>query len=182
MSTTALIVVDVQRGMFASSEQQPHDGDAVLSRIAGLVARSRESATPLIFVQHDGGAGHYLEKSGEGWAVHPGTGYRYGDTVVEKRHCDAFLDTDLHERLAGLGVSSVVLTGMVTEYCVDTTCRRAFSLGYDVILASDAHTTFSKPHIGAEQIIRHHNEVLGSNFAKARPAAEIDFNQYETLT
>ena len=179
---TVLIVIDVQRGMFASPEQQPHDGNAVLARIAGLVARARESEAPLIFVRHDGGAGHPLEKPGEGWEVHPGTGYRDGDAVVEKRHCDAFQDTDLHERLAGLGVSRVVLTGMMTEYCVDTTCRRAFSLGYDVVLANDAHTTFSKPHINAEQIIRHHNEVLGGDFAKARPAAEIDFKQYETLT
>lgn len=182
MSKTALIVIDVQQGMFASPEQQPHDGDAVLSRIAGLVSRARESATPLIFVQHDGGAGDPLEKPGEGWKVHSGTGYHESDIVVEKRHCDAFQDTELKDRLADMAVSTVVLAGMMTEYCVDTTCRRAFSLGYDVVLASDAHTTFSKPHIGAEQIIRHHNEVLGGGFAKARSAAEIDFKQYETLT
>ncbi len=181
MSKTALIVIDVQRGMFAFPDQPPHDGEAVLSRIADLVARARETSTPLIFVQHDGGAGHPLEKPTEGWGVHPGTGYRAGDAVVEKRYPDAFQDTNLQERLADLDVSTLILTGMMTEYCVDTTCRRAFSLGYDVILASDAHTTFSKPGIDADMIVRHHNEVLGNGFAKVEAAADIEFKQYEAL-
>ena len=178
MSKAALMVIDVQRGMFASSEQ-PYESQAVLSRIADMVSRARESSTPLIFIQHDGGAGHLLEKPYENWKVHPGTGYRDGDPVIEKRHCDAFQDTGLQERLAGLDVSTLVLVGMMTEFCVDTTCRRAFSLGYDVVLASDAHTTFSKPIMSADKIVQHHNEILGGGFAKAKAAADIDFKYYK---
>lgn len=179
MSKAALIIIDVQRGMFAFPERPPRDGDEMLSRIADLVSRAREASVPLIFVQHDGGAGHPLEKPNEGWKVHPGTGYREGDAIVEKRYPDSFQDTDLQDRLAGLGASTLVLAGMMTEYCVDTTCRRAFSLGYDVVLAGDAHTTFSTPDIDAGTIVRHHNEVLGNGFAKVEPAADIDFKQYE---
>lgn len=180
MTGTALIVIDVQRGMFASAEQ-PHDGEAVLSRIASLVSRARARAVPVIFVQHDGGAGHPLEKPLDGWAVHPATGYVDGDIVVEKRNCDAFQDTGLQSLLADHDVQSVVLAGMMTEYCVDTTCRRAFSLGYDVILASDAHTSFSKPHLSADKIVQHHNEVLGAVFAKTRTAAAINFEPDEAF-
>lgn len=175
--TAAVIVIDVQRGMFASGEQ-PHDGEGVLARISDLVARARQAETPIIFVRHDGGPGHPLEKPRENWHVHPATGYRDGDCVVDKRECDAFQGTDLEERLDALDVESLILTGMMSEFCVDTTCRRAFSLGYDVVLATDAHTTFSKPHLPAEKIIQHHNAVLNPVFATGRTAADIDFKDY----
>ncbi len=179
MSRTALVIIDVQRGMFASPEQ-PHDGNGVLSRIADLVSRARALSVPVIFVQHDGGEGHPLEKPHDNWKVHSGTGYIDGDVVIEKRNCDAFQDTDLQTKLVDGGITMLVLAGMMSEYCVDTTCRRAFSLGYNVILASDAHTTFSKPHLEAEKIVQHHNEVLGSGFAETRAAATILFKPDET--
>jgi nicotinamidase-related amidase len=54
-----------------------------------------------------------------------------------------------------------------TECCIDATCRRAFSLGYDVTLVKDAHGTWDKDDISAARIIAHHNEVLDSWFATA---------------
>lgn len=178
MSGVALLVIDVQRGLFSLAEQ-PHDGAGVLSRIADLVARARAASVPVIYVQHAGGAGHPLERPLENWQFHPDIGYQKGDIVVEKCNCDAFLDTDLHQLLKDLSVQTIVATGMMSEYCVDTTCRRAFSLGYRVILVTDAHTTISKPHLPAEQIIRHHNELLSGAFVTGAHAADVDFTQFE---
>jgi nicotinamidase-related amidase len=177
---TALIVIDVQKGMFAFPEQ-PHDGDAMLRRIARLVAAARAAAAPVIFVQHDGGTGHPLEKPNENWQLHPGTGYLLGDIVIEKRHCDAFQDTDLQQRLTDMQIGALVLTGMMSEYCVDTTCRRAYSLGYQVTLVSDGHSTLSRDNLSAAQIIAHHNTVLNGSFAAVKPAEEIDFSLKEEI-
>jgi nicotinamidase-related amidase len=175
VSNTALIVIDVQKGLLAKPELV-HDPEGVLARINGLVERARDQNIPVIFVQHEGTEqGHPLQKSLEGWEIHPDTGYRSDDQVVEKRDCDAFQNTDLQARLDGLGVKNLVIAGMCSEYCVDTTCRRAYSLGYDVVLASDAHTTLSKDHLPAELIVRHHNAILGSGFAKGRQSETIDF-------
>ncbi len=174
MSNTALIVIDVQNGLLADPGKV-HDADGVLARISQMVGRARDENVPVIFVQHEGGEGHPLQKPLDGWKIHPGTGYREGDEVVEKRDCDAFQNTDLQSRLDGLGVKSLVMAGMCSEYCVDTTCRRAYSLGYDVVLASDAHTTLSKDHMSAEMIVRHHNAILGSGFAKGQQSQAIDF-------
>jgi nicotinamidase-related amidase len=44
--------------------------------------------------------------------------------------------------------------------CIDTTCRHATTLGYDVTLASDAHTTINSDILTAAQIVAHHNETL----------------------
>jgi nicotinamidase-related amidase len=48
----------------------------------------------------------------------------------------------------------------MTEYCVDTTCRRAPTLGYDVTLVSDGHLTADSGQLKAAQIIAHHNALL----------------------
>ena len=68
----------------------------------------------------------------------------------------------------------------MTEYCVDTTCRRAVSLGYDVTLASDAHLTRDNGVLTAGNIIAHHNFVLhefgaGDHVVKVEPTDEIVF-------
>ena len=147
-----------------------------MTRISGLVARARDANVPVLFVQHEGTEeGHPLRKSLDGWKIHTGTGYRDGDEVVEKRDCDAFQNTDLQSRLDSSGIRHLVVAGMCSEYCVDTTVRRAYSLGYDVTLASDAHTTISKDHLEADVIVRHHNAILGSGFAKGETSANIDF-------
>ena len=66
----------------------------------------------------------------------------------------------------------------MTEYCVDTTCRRAVTLGYDVTLVADAHLTRNTPILTAAQIIAHHNLLLeglsaGIHSIKITPASEI---------
>ena len=59
-------------------------------------------------------------------------------------------------------IEHVILSGMQTEYCVDTTTRRACSEGYKVTLVSDAHSTFNTEVLRAEDIVKHHNIVLGA--------------------
>lgn len=174
MTNTALLIIDVQNGMFTHAEQ-PHEGTAMLERISDLVARARAAQVSVIFVQHDGGTGHPLEKPLAGWHIHPATGYRDGDLVVEKRNCDSFQDTRLDALLKAQHVTTLVVAGMATDYCVDTTCRRAYSLGYAVILARDAHSTFAHGDLSAAQIVAHHNAILGSEFATTRATADIDF-------
>ena len=181
MSDTALIVIDVQNGLAGNPEQPPHGGDEFLERLGSLVQRARDAAIPVIFIQHNGGAGHPLEKPTPGWEIHAGTGFKQGDLVVEKRDCDAFQNTDLQDRLQVLGVRHLVIAGMMTEYCVDTTCRRAFSLGYTVTLVSDAHATFSREDLTSEQIIAHHNRVLGSGFATLCSSSTVHFHSSEAL-
>jgi len=66
----------------------------------------------------------------------------------------------------------------MTEYCVDTTCRRATSLGYDVTLAGDAHLTRDNGVLIAANIIAHHNFVLddfgaGDHVITVKPADQI---------
>lgn len=156
---TGLLIVDLQRGMFGP-DQAPHDGGAVLARVAGLLARAREGGVPVLHVRHDGGPGDPLERGTPGFDIHPAVEPLAGEPVVDKDRSSAFHGSDLHERLQAAGIDRLVIAGMQTEFCIDTACRDAHGLGYAVTLVRDGHTTFDAPGLTGAQIVAHHNRTL----------------------
>jgi nicotinamidase-related amidase len=168
---SALLVIDVQVGMFDESFPV-YNGEALLTKIRMLIDQAREAGVPVVFVRHGEGAGQQLESGTPMWQVHPSLGPLPDDVFIDKLTPDSFHETALQRELETRGVQKLVLTGIQTEVCVDTTCRRAFSLGYDVTLVSDAHSTYNSTSLSAQQIIDHHNEVLGS-FADAKESSNI---------
>jgi len=174
---TAVLIVDVQLGMFESSIIPPVcRGNELLARIASLVSKARAAHVPIFYIQHNGGKGHPLEPGTAGWVIHPAIAPIESDVVIQKLTPDAFKDTPLHHELETLGVVRLVVAGIQTEFCVDTTCRRAFSLGYDVILVSDAHSTWDTDVLSADQIVAHHNKTLGGTFVRLKRESEIQFD------
>ena len=173
--TTALMIVDVQKGMFDRPTPlwQP---DATVERIAGVLARARAAGTPVFHVQHDGGPGHPLAKGSAGWPHHPRVAPLAGETVIEKRASSAFHGTDLHDRLKALGIDRLVVAGAQTEMCVDSACRAAVALDYRVVLVADGHTTYDTDVIPAERIVAHHNRLLGKVFVELKTAADVTFD------
>lgn len=172
--TTGLLVIDLQRGMFMAPEK-PYDGAGVLSRVAALLERARSRSAPVLHVQHDGGPGDLLGKPGLGWEIHPDVAPRPEEPVIGKTRCSAFAGTALEAELRRRGITRVVIAGMQTEYCIDTNCRAAFDLGYQVVLAKDGHTTFDTPVLSAAQIIAHHNRTLDGSFVELAAAGDISF-------
>jgi nicotinamidase-related amidase len=174
--TTALVLVDVQQGMF-DLPSPLHRGEEVVQRIAGLLGRARREGVPVVHIQHDGGPGHVLSKDSTGWPQHPLVAPRVGEMVVEKHHSSAFHGTDLHRRLQEAGIDRLVVAGMQTEMCVDSACRGAAALDYRVVLVADCHTTFDTPVIGADLIIAHHNRLLGRGFVELASAEQVRFGE-----
>ncbi len=182
---TALVVIDVQRGILNDSHLQRKEEttkalDETVVRIAGLIARARAASVPVIYVQHDGGPGHRLDPNGEGWALRPEITPAVGEVVIRKRASDSFFETHLEEELAARNITRLVIAGCMTQYCVDTTVRRAVSLGYDVVLAGDGHMTADSGALRFEQIIAHHNAVLdgfdaGNHEARVVTSADVTF-------
>jgi nicotinamidase-related amidase len=170
---SALLVVDVQQGLFRPPTPA-FQGEAVVERIGGLLARARTQSLRVIHVQHDGGPGDVLAHGSQGWQIHPGITIAEGEPIIEKRYCSAFQETDLGARLAAAGIERIIVVGLQTEFCIDTTCRAAMGLGLKVVLVSDAHTTSDTPTLSAAQIIAHHNRTLeGGGFCELQPAASV---------
>lgn len=175
---SALLIIDVQRGLFDTAPR-PHEADAVVDRINALAARARASGAPVVFIQHETASGA-LAQGSTGWQLEGRLQVQPGDLYVRKTTPDSFLRTELEPLLRKAGVQQLVVCGYASEFCVDTTVRRAAALGFAVVLAADAHTTHDKPHASAAQIRAHHNATLpeltsfGPRIA-ARPAAQIAF-------
>jgi len=171
----ALVIIDVQMGMFAMPGHTLHDGEGTVARIAGLLKRARENGVPVFFVQHDGGRGHAFERGTAGFAYHPELAPRDGESVTVKRHCNSFQNTDFDQTLKRADIDHLIVCGMQSEYCVDTAVRAAVERGYKVTLVSDAHTTFDTNVLSGEAIAAHHNATLGGSFATLKTAEEIAF-------
>jgi nicotinamidase-related amidase len=158
--TPALVMIDVQRGLIDGFEDDWHPALEVIGRLG---ARARQAGVPVFVIQHRGqNPSHPLHRDRPGWALHPVVALRPEDELVEKRWSDAFRDTDLDGRLRARDVTRLVIVGAQTEFCVDATARRALSLGYDVDLVADGHTTSDNEILGREQIIAHHNATLAN--------------------
>lgn len=96
------------------------------------------------------------------------------DVIIQKTRPDSFYNTTLEEELKRQDIEHVILAGMQSELCVDTTCRRASSMGYAVTLVSDAHSTWSSAALTAQQIIDHENATLRW-FASIKTTEEVIF-------
>lgn len=154
---TAIVVIDAQVGLLTD---RAFARDEVVGNLAAIIDRARRSGRPVIFVQHDGGSGDELEFGTPGWEIHPGVKPLPGEPVIAKRASDSFHETDLARTLDEAGARRLVIGGWMTQFCVDTTARRAVSLGYDVTLVADAHTTWDSRSLLASKIVDHHNETL----------------------
>ncbi|MET1027014.1 MAG: cysteine hydrolase family protein [Dongiaceae bacterium] len=174
MGKTALLLIDIQQGLL-SEPASVYRGDEVVALAADLLRRARQNGIPVFHVRHDGGAGDDLAQGMPGWFHHPAVSPAAGEPVIEKTTPSAFVSGELDRRLKAAGIEKLVIAGLQTDYCIDTNCRVARNLGYDVVLAEDAHSTYDGSGLTAAQIIGHHNRILSSSTVQLRPADQIDF-------
>jgi len=174
MSTTALLIIDLQVGNFEEINPIYNDKE-LLSKSAKLITIARSRKVPVIYIQNNGGKGDPDEYNSPGWEIHPLVTPMEGEIIIQKTTPDAFHETNLQEILKTQGIKELVIAGLQTEYCIDTTWRRASILGYEVNLVKDTHSTWNTDYLKAEQIIHHHNEVLSGWFVKLKAENDINF-------
>ena len=124
--TTALLIIDMQHAL-CSGEEAAFGIENVIEKINALSARARASASPVILIQHEEGDGP-LQFGSEGWSLAAGLLTAAEDIRLRKKTPNSFHGTELHRLLQDRGVSRVVICGLQTEFCVDTTVRRALPL------------------------------------------------------
>jgi len=165
-STTALMVIDVQKGVVADAHQR----DAVVANINALVDKARAEDVLIVWVQH---SDEGLEWGSDDWEYVPELARQEPEPLVHKTFGDSFEATDLEELLAKARVGRVVVTGAESDACIRSTIHGAFVRGYDVTLVGDAHTTGDKSRWGApppDQVIAHTNLYWQHQAAPGRTA------------
>ncbi|MBO9536266.1 cysteine hydrolase family protein [Herbaspirillum sp.] len=154
---TALLIIDVQHALCAGPDAVAEPA-RVIAAINLLSQRARAADVPVICVQHEDNG--EMAHGSTGWQLVQGLETAPQDVMLRKRGSDAFHQTELQSMLKMRHISHLVVCGMQTEFCVESTVRRALALGYPVTLADDAHTTAGDGVLEAAQIIAHHNTTL----------------------
>lgn len=143
---TALVVIDLQRGIVALPTAHP--ADEVVARSARLAAAFRKAGLPVVLVNVVGGAPGRTDGGPAGTASFP-EGWaelvdeldrQPADITVSKRQWGAFYGTGLDMELRRRGVTQIVLCGISTSIGVESTARDAYEHGYHVTVAVDAVT------------------------------------------
>lgn len=173
--TTALLVIDVQR-VLCEGRWACHDAAGVIERINAVARKARAAGVPVVVIQHETRGGD-MDRGSEAWQLSPALEVAPADVLVAKTATDSFHRTQLQAVLDERGVKDLVVCGMQSDFCVDTTTRRALGLGYPIVLVADGHTTVDNGVLKAPQIIAHHTQTLANidSFGpRVRPVAASD--------
>lgn len=139
-NTEALILIDIQNMYFTEGAMLLHKPEKAADNAALVLLEFRKQGKPVIHICHlfnvEGRSnGEFLLDFNE--RVKP----IEGEIVISKKYPSSFLETDLQARLESLGVKKLVIAGMMSHMCVDTTTRAAQNYHYTVKLVHDACTT-----------------------------------------
>jgi nicotinamidase-related amidase len=145
--TRALLVIDVQESFRRRPNWQAISNPRIAEQVGRLVEAARAAGELGIWILHsEPGSGTVFDPEG-GYVrpmgdLHP----LPGEPLLVKTSINAFTTTNLHQQLTRAGVTEVVVCGIRTDQCCETTARIAADLGYDVSYVTDATTTSPIPH------------------------------------
>ncbi|MPQ85933.1 isochorismatase family protein [Pseudomonas sp. MAFF 730085] len=144
MSHKALIVIDAQQSFRYSDYWSENDLPGYLAKQQALIDGCVQHGIPVIQVLHVEDHGHFSLASGHVRAfselsINP-------DLIIHKRYHSAFAGTPLAARLTQMGVTTLIISGIRTEQCCETTTRHASDSGFNVDFVSEATLTFEMTH------------------------------------
>jgi nicotinamidase-related amidase len=142
---TALLIIDVQNDYFPNGKMELNNSINVSINIKELLNHFRSRLMPILHIQHISikpGATFFLPDT-PGVEFHDNVKPQAGEKVFVKYFPNSFRDTKLHDYLKESDISRLVIAGMMTHMCVDTTVRAAYDLGYECIIAGDCCATKS---------------------------------------
>ena len=144
LADATLIMVDCQN-TYTRGVMELDGVQAALDQAAELLDRARSAGIPVIHIQHDAGEGSPYDVRAEIGAIVDRVAPRDGEPVIVKHFPNAFVQTDLEERLKAGNASELLLAGFMTHMCVNSTARGAFNLGYAPTVVAAATATRDLP-------------------------------------
>lgn len=181
MDNTALIVIDAQQEYFAPAGKMVlPDGPRAVGRIRRALDWARARRVPVIHVVHESrrpGAAIFAPGT-PALAIHPEAAPAPGEPVITKHLPGSFTGTPLEQLLRERGIERVIVTGFMTQMCVDTTTREAAHRGFKVTVLADATAAMDVkapdgqviPH---DQVHRTHLASLSGFLAEVQRTDEL---------
>jgi nicotinamidase-related amidase len=190
--TNALVVIDVQESFRRRPTWQVVSNPDIAADVQRLVDAARAAGDLVVWVLHS--------EPGSGGVFDPAQGHVRlmdelipldGEPILTKTSRNAFTTTNLAQLLTERGIRHLVICGIQTEQCCETTARVANDLGYEVTFVTDATATFPIPHrdapagrsvadlvadprtLPADHVIARTEYALAGRFATVRSVAEL---------
>lgn len=156
----ALLVIDIQTLLV---EANPFAIAECLKVWQEAIAVCREKGIEVIYIRHND---EELITGSRGWAIDKAVAPQAGEKIFDKPYNSAFKETGLQAYLDSQEIEHVIMMGMATNYCVDTTVKVAFELGYHVSVIENATTTFDEEDMAADQLVKHYKSIWNGRFAQ----------------
>ena len=173
-----LVLIDIQQDYFEGGQSELFQPREAAANAHKVLSAFRANRWPVFHVRHIStkpGATFFLPDT-PGAEFFPDTAPVNDEPVVIKHKPNSFLHTDLAARLTQANVDQLVICGMMTHMCVDTTVRAASDLGYSVTLIGDACATkdlrWAGETVPAEQVQRAYLAALDGSFAHVISATD----------
>jgi len=175
----ALLIIDIQNDYFPGGAMELVGSPAAGAKAGMLLQAFRQKQLPVVHIQHVStrpGATFFLPNT-RGVEIHESVAPQAGETVLQKNFPNSFRGTPLLEHLRKLQITQLVVAGMMTQMCVDSTTRAAADLGFQCLLAHDACATkslsFGGATVPAENVQAAFLAALNGLFAKVQSTEEI---------
>ncbi len=178
----ALLLIDIQNDYFPGGAMELVGSPAAGAQAGKLLQAFRGKTLPVIHIQHIStrqGATFFLPNT-KGVEIHESVAPNTGETIFQKNYPNSFRETPLFAHLRNHNITQLVIAGMMTQMCIDTTTRAAADFGFQCILAHDACATkslsFDGATVSAENVQTAFLAALNGLFAKVLSVEEICAN------
>ncbi|HFR3503533.1 TPA: cysteine hydrolase family protein [Streptococcus suis] len=157
---TALIVIDIQNLLV---EEKPYAIEERLALWQDSITKARQAGIEIIYVRHHD---QELVKGTADWEIHSIVAPLASEKIFDKSFNSAFKETGLHAYLQEKGMEQLIIMGLATNFCIDTTIKVAYELGYKVAVLQDGTTTGYSGKLDAKDLIDHYQNIWSWNFAQ----------------
>lgn len=157
---TALLVIDIQNLLV---KEKPYAIEERLALWKDSITKARQAGIEIIYVRQND---EEFATGSHGWDIHPAVAPLADEKIVDKRYSSAFKDTNLKAYLDEQGIERLIVMGMSTNFCIDTTIKVAFELGYTVAVIKDGTTTPYTADLPANDLIGQYETIWSWSFAQ----------------
>ena len=152
-----LLVIDVQKGI---TDSRLYNYDSFIERVVKIVDTARANGVEIIYFQHDDGPGTGFSVGDKIFEIDDRIAPAEGDKVFIKYVYSCFSNKEFAEYIDGLDDKDLMIVGLQTNYCIDSTVRSAYDRGYHVIIPEGTNSTFDNDYMDRETTFKYYNESM----------------------
>lgn len=157
--TCALLLIDIQQGIM---DKKPKHLTNFAELLDDLLLSAKGSNCEVIWIRHHD---KELPQGSPQWEIWEQRHLVTHHKIIDKTYNSCFKDTHLHDYLQSKHISQLIMMGLQTEYCFDTSLKVAFEYGYDIFIPQGGHLTFDTPTLSGDSIKKHYENIWHHRFA-----------------